>query len=201
MGPTFLDGVSDGYAAVKEKVADNYHKHPGTYKAVGTVAAGVGAYLLAREGLDAVGFQDYVANSMPWLGQYADAVASGTAGVLAALGAKAPVEKTIKYFEGERKHEKGTYAADASESGAKEAADAVIEGMDGTDIGCAALGMPVGLTDMKELYDGVKSDYQHNHKKGASYNETDPAFDEKMFGADQAPYHVFRKEKSGKSAP
>lgn len=158
MGPTFLDGVSDGYATVKDKVADSYHKHPGTYKAVGTVAAGVGAYLLAREGLDAVGFQEYVANSLPWFGQYADTVASGVAGITAALGAKAPVEKTIKYLSGDKKHEKGTYTADASESGAKEAAEEIIEGMDSTDLGCAALGMPVGLTDMKELYDGVKSD-------------------------------------------
>ncbi len=201
MGPTFLDGVSDGYSAVKEKVADNYHNHPGTYKAVGTVAAGVGAYLLAKEGMDAMGFQEYLANSMPWLGHYADAVANGTAGVLAALGAKAPVEKTIKYLDGQRKHEKGTYAADASESGAKEVAEEIIEGMDGTDLGCAALGMPVGLTDMKELYDGVKSDYQKNHGKGVSYKEKDPIFDENILGANPAPYHVFTKEKSGKSAP
>ncbi len=168
MGPTFLDGVSNGYSAVKEKIADSYEKHPGTYKAVGTVAAGVGAYLLAKEGMDAVGFQDYLTNSMPWLGHYADTVANGIAGVTAALGAKAPVEKTIKYLSGDKKHEKGLYAADAGESGAKEAAEEIIEGMDSTDIGCAALGMPVGLSDMKELYDGVKSDYQHNHGKGVT---------------------------------
>ena len=197
MGPTFLEGVSDGYAAVKDKIADSYDKHPGTYKAVGTVTAGIGAYLLAKEGMDAAGFQDYLSNSLPWLGQYADAVANGVAGVTAALGAKMPVEKTMKYLSGDKKHEKGKYAADTSESGAKEAAEEIIEGMDGTDVGCAALGLPVGLTDMKELYDGVKSDYQKNHGKGAAYKEADPLFDETIMGADQAPYCIFTKEKDG----
>ncbi len=175
MGPFSLERLSGGYERAKDKAIQHYRLHEDAYDAAGAVAVGLGAYFAAENGIDATGAQEYLAASMPWFGHYADAVANGATGLLAAAGAKVPAHQGMKYLIGTTgRHGPGKGTAKSYGSkGSSEDTEGTMEEMLGeageTWLAHHALGLPMGPSDVKEIYNGIKADARRYDARKAFY--------------------------------
>ena len=159
-----FERIPGAYGAVKDKVVDHYQKHEDLYNSIGTVGAGLGAFFGARYGLQATGCEDYMATHMPMFQTYADAIAHGTTSFIAAAGAKVPVKMGMRYLTNTFKkgHGKKEAAEEFGLEGTREVAHETVDALvnEAAQSGMAhyAIGTPLSITDVKELYGGIKSE-------------------------------------------
>ena len=176
-----IDGDDKGCGRgekIKDYLSGFYNDHKEIIDAGLTIGAGVGGYLLAAMGLNAIDAPIYlsaVIDGWSSLSPYADATAKGITAFTAAISGKIPTKYYVKkYLAREEDHKKGAayetgdeFVKSTAEGGvhawehALHAAEEAFE----TTLLASALGTPLSFTDLKEAYHGLKSEMKNIYTK------------------------------------